>query len=104
MENFYPSQQQTKPKLMRWLPADPLQSFWKLHLLLKEIKMQNAIATSAVVNATSSAAVVKHDTSAVTAAKHSIKVGTNAKVKLEKKPTVATPIQRLETMESATRN
>jgi hypothetical protein len=66
--------------------------------------MQNAIATSAVVNATSSAAVVKHDTTAVTAVKHSIKVGANAKVKLEKKPTVATPIQRLETMESATRN
>lgn len=46
-----------KNKLMRWLPADPLQSFSKLHLLLKEIKMQNSIATSAaVVNASAQAA------------------------------------------------
>ena len=56
--------------------------------------MQTISSSPAVVNATSSAAVVKHDTSTVTAAKHSIKVGANAKVKLDKKPTVATPIQR----------
>ena len=66
--------------------------------------MQTISATPAVVNTTTSAAVVKHDTSAVTAAKPSIKLGANAKVKIEKKAAVTTPMERLQTMESATRN
>ena len=66
--------------------------------------MQTISATPAVVNTTTSATVVKHDTSAVTAAKPSIKLGANAKVKIEKKAAVTTPMERLQTMESATRN
>ena len=66
--------------------------------------MQTISATPAVVNTTTSATVVKHDTSAVAAAKPSIKLGANAKVVVEKKPAVTTPMERLQTMESATRN
>jgi hypothetical protein len=89
---------------MRWLTADPLQSFLKT--VLKENTMSTITSTSAVVNATIPATVVKHDTSAVdaTAAKPSIKLGANAKVVVEKKPSVTTPMERLQTMESATRN
>ena len=68
--------------------------------------MSTISTTSAVVNATIPATVVKHDTSAVeaTAAKPSIKLGANAKVVVEKKPSLTTPMERLQTMESATRN
>jgi hypothetical protein len=68
--------------------------------------MSTTTSTSAVVNATIPATVVKHDTSAVeaAAAKPSIKLGANAKVVVEKKPSVTTPMERLQTMESATRN
>ena len=78
--------------------------FLKAAFILKGNKMQTISATPAVVNTTTSAAVVKHDTSAVTAAKPSIKLGANAKVKIEKKAAVTTPMERLQTMESATRN
>ena len=89
---------------MRWLTADPLLSF--LITVLKENTMSTITSTSAVVNATIPATVVKHDTSAVeaTAAKPSIKLGANAKVVVEKKPSLTTPMERLQTMESATRN
>ena len=66
--------------------------------------MQTIFATPAVENTTTSATVVKHDTSAGTAAKTSIKLGANAKVVVEKKTAVTTPMERLQTMESATRN
>lgn len=66
--------------------------------------MQTISATPAVENTTTSATVVKHDTSAGTAAKTSIKLGANAKVVVEKKTAVTTPMERLQTMESATRN
>ena len=70
--------------------------------------MSTITSTSAVVNATIPTTVVKHDTSAVkaaaAAAKPSIKLGANAKVVIEKKPSVTTPMERLQTMESATRN
>jgi hypothetical protein len=78
--------------------------FLKAAFILKGNKMQTISATPAVVNTTTSATVVKHDTSAVTAAKPSIKLGANAKVKIEKKAAVTTPMERLQTMESATRN
>jgi len=78
--------------------------FLKAAFILKGNKMQTISATPAVVNTTTSAAVVKHDTSAVAAAKPSIKLGANAKVKIDKKAAATTPIERLQTMESATRN
>ena len=87
---------------MRWLTADPLLSFLKT--VLKENTMSTISTTSAVVNATIPATVVKHDTSAMTDAKPSIKLGANAKVKIEKKAAVTTPMECLQTMESATRN
>ena len=87
---------------MRWLTADPLLSFLKT--VLKENTMSTITSTSAVVNATIPATVVKHDTSVVPAAKPSIKLGANAKVVVEKKPSLTTPMERLQTMESATRN
>jgi hypothetical protein len=79
-----------------------------LKTVLKENTMSTTTSTSAVVNATIPTTVVKHDTSAVAAAaaaaKPSIKLGANAKVVVEKKPSVTTPMERLQTMESATRN
>ena len=78
--------------------------FLKAAFILKGNKMQTISATPAVVNTTTSATVVKHDTSAVAAAKPSIKLGANVKVKIEKKAAVTTPMERLQTMESATRN
>lgn len=66
--------------------------------------MQTISVSPAVENTAMSATVVKHDTSAVTAAKPSIKLGANAKVKFDKKSTSTTPLQRLQSMESATRN
>ena len=78
--------------------------FLKTAFILKGNKMQTISATPAVENTTTSATVVKHDTSAGTAAKTSIKLGANAKVVVEKKTAVTTPMERLQTMESATRN
>lgn len=59
------------------------------------------IATSPLAAATT---VVKNDTSAASPAKPSIKVGANAKVTVDKKSAATSPLQRLQSMEAATRN
>ncbi len=60
------------------------------------------IAASPVASAATT--VVKNDTSAVASSKPSIKLGANDKVSVDKKPAVTTPLQRLQSMETATRN
>ena len=60
------------------------------------------IATSPV--AAAATTVVKNDTSAVASSKPSIKLGANDKVSVDKKSAVTSPLQRLQSMETATRN
>jgi hypothetical protein len=66
--------------------------------------MQNTYQTQVPASISKAAAVVKNDTSAVSSVKTSIKVGTNAKVTVGKKSDSTTPLQRLQSMETATRN
>lgn len=65
--------------------------------------MSNIAISTPVVNS-AAAAVVKHDTSAVSKAKPSVKLGAKAKVTLAKPAAQQTPMARLQSMETATRN